>query len=412
MGDIDPRMLGLAVAVGLGLLVGLQREFAEKRIGLRSFALISTIGAITGILATQYGQWILAAGLLAMSIAIFGHAYFVTRTTEVKGMTTELAAIAMFLIGALATSGHLPVAVVMGGVITLLLHWKTPMHSWVERIGTVELGAIGRFVLITLVILPVLPDQTYGPYAVLNPRQIWLMVVLIVSLNLAGYVSVKIMSGKRGALLGGVLGGLVSSTATAVAFSTKSRADPRIVPIAGVVILIASFLVYIRIIIETAVVAQGLLPKLLAPFSVFMIIFLVAVGVHLLRLPKRQGEVGEPSNPAELKTALAFAIVYALVLFVSAAVNEHFGEAMLYPVAVASGLTDVDAITLTIGRLFAESYIEGDTAWRVIFVASLSNLAFKGGVIAMLGGAQLRRQTLPTIAALLLLGVIGVLIWP
>jgi uncharacterized membrane protein (DUF4010 family) len=412
MGDIDPRMLGLAVAVGLGLLVGLQREFAEKRIGLRSFALISTIGAIVGILAAQYGQWLLAAGLLAISAVIVGHAYVVTRATEAKGMTTELAAITMFLIGTLATSGHLAVAVVMGGVVTLLLHWKTPMHSWVERIGTVELGAIGRFVLITLVILPVLPDQTYGPYAVLNPRQIWLMVVLIVSLNLAGYVSVKILSGKRGALLSGVLGGLVSSTATTVGFSTKSRADPRVVPIAGVVILVASFLVYIRIIVETAVVAQELLPSLVVPFSVFMIVFLVAVCIQLFRLPQRQGEVGEPNNPAELKTALAFAVIYALVLFVSAAVNNQFGEAMLYPVAVVSGLTDVDAITLTIGRLYAESHIDGDTAWRVIFVASLSNLAFKGGVIAMLGGAQLRRRTLPTIAALLLLGVVGVLVWP
>jgi uncharacterized membrane protein (DUF4010 family) len=412
MGDIDSRILGLGVAIGLGLLVGLQREFADKRIGLRSFALISTIGGMSGILATHYGQWLLAMGLLATSVGVYGHAYFLMRTSEAKGMTTELAAIAMFLIGALATSGHLVVAVVIGGIVTLLLHWKTPMHSWVARVGRVELGAIGRFVLITLVILPVLPNVTYGPYAVLNPRQIWLMVVLIVGINLAGYVSLKLTSGKGGALLSGVLGGLISSTATTASYATKSRGDASLGPMASVVILVASLLVYVRIILEIAVVAPGLVPDLVVPVAAFMAIFAAVVGGQLLRLPQTQAEHVDANNPAELKGALGFTVIYGLVLFASAAVNEHFGEAMLYPVAVASGLTDVDAITLSVGRLFSESRIDADTAWRVIFVASLSNLAFKAGIVATLGGPQLRRRTLPMVAALLVVGIVGVLIWP
>ena len=412
MEDFDSRMLELAVAIGLGLLVGLQREVAEKRIGLRSFALISAIGAMTGLIATEYGQWILATGFFALSIVIVGHAYFVTRTSGAKGMTTELAAIAMFLVGALATSGQLVVAVVMGGVVTLLLQWKTPMHSLVERIGSVELGAIGRFVLITLVILPVLPNVAYGPYSVLNPRQIWLMVVLIVSLNLAGYVLLKIVSGKGGAIMSGVLGGLISSTATTVSFSGRSRSDPALVPVAGVVILVASFLVYIRIIIEVSVVARGLLPDLVVPLGAFMVVFLAVVGGYVMRVPNAESEPAEAKNPAELNTALTFAAVYGLVLFASAAVTVHFGETGLYPLAVLSGLTDVDAITLSTGRLFTEARIDGDTAWRIIFVASLSNLAFKAGVIAALGGAQLRRRVLPAITGLLVVGVVGVLFWP
>ena len=412
MGDIDSRMLGLAVATGLGLLVGLQREVADERIGLRSFALISTIGAMTGILATQYGQWIVATGFFALSIVIVGHAYFVTRQPGTTGMTTELAAIAMFLVGALATSGQLVVAVVMGGVVTLLLQWKTPMHSLVERIGSVELGAIGRFVLITLVILPILPNAAYGPYEVLNPRQIWLMVVLIVTLNLAGYVSLKIMSGKGGALVSGTLGGLISSTATTVSFSSKSRSDPSFVPAAGVIILVASLLVYARVILEVAVVARGLLPDLIAPFAAFMVVFLAVVGGYVMRVPKAQGEPAEVKNPAELNTALTFAAIYGLVLFASAAVNEHFGGAGLYPLAVLSGLTDVDAITLSTGRLFAESRIDAGTAWRVIFVASLSNLVFKAGVVAVLGGPLLRRRILPAMVGLLVVGVVGLLLWP
>ena len=410
---IDPRILGLAIAIGLGLLVGMQREWvADKPIGLRSFALISTIGALIGLFAMEYGAWILASGLIAVTIAIYSHAYFLSRQDNVTGMTTELAAIAMFLVGALATSGYMAGAVVLGGVVTLLLHWKVPMHNWVVRIGEMEFQAIARFVLISLVVLPILPNQAYGPYSVLNPWQIWLMVVLIVSINLAAYVSMKVSSGKGGALLSGVLGGLISSTATTVAFSTRSRGDRSVVPIAGVVIIVASALVYLRIIIETAVVARGLLPELLGPVVAFLVVFGVVIGVQLIRLPPTAEHDLETSNPAELKTALSFALLYSVVLFISAAVSEKFGESMLYPVAGISGLTDVDAITLSIGRLFVESRIDSDIAWRVIFVASLSNLAFKAGVVAVIGGTHLRRRVLPALLGLTLVGFVGVWLWP
>jgi uncharacterized membrane protein (DUF4010 family) len=405
-------MLGLAVALALGLLVGLQREYAEKRIGIRSFALISTIGGIVGLFATEYGVWVLASGLLALTIAILSHTYLMYRTAGVSGMTTDLAAIAMFFVGALATSGNLIAAVVLGGAVMLLLQWKTPMHAWVGRIGAVELGAIARFVLITLVILPILPNSAYGPYAVLNPRQIWLMVVLIVSLNLAGFVALKFAIGKGGALLSGVLGGLISSTATTASFSTKSQGEPSLVPLAAIVILVASMLVYIRIIVEIGVVASDLLPEIAGPIAAFMGISVAVVGIQLIRYQPVREDIEEPKNPAELKSAMSFAMLYGLVLFISAAANEYFGQSMLFPVALVSGLTDVDAITLSISRLFAQSRIDGDIAWRVIFVASLSNLAFKAGIVTVLGGSRLRRRILPVMASMTLIGFVGVWFWP
>ena len=413
MDDIDPRILGLAIAIGLGLLVGMQREWvADKPIGLRSFALISTIGGLVGLFATQYGAWILASGLIAITIAVYTHSILLARKDHVYGTTTELAAIAMFLIGALATSGFIAGAVVLGGIVTLLLHWKDPLHTLVARIGEHEFQAIARFVLISLVVLPILPNIAYGPYSVLNPWQIWLMVVLIVSINLAAYVSLKVSSGKGGALLSGVLGGLISSTATTVSFSTRSRSDPIVVPIAGIVILVASALVYFRIVIEISVVARSLLPELIVPIIAFLGLFAVVIGVMLTRLPKIATEKLETSNPAELKTALTFGLLYSLVLFISAAVNEQFGEAMLYPVALISGLTDVDAITLSIGRLFTEGRIDEDIAWRVIFVASLANLAFKAGIVAVIGGVHLRGRILPVLVGLTLVGFVGVWLWP
>ena len=209
-----------------------------------------------------------------------------------------------------------------------------------------------------------------------------------------------------------MLGGLISSTATTVSFSTRSRSDRLVVPIAGIVILVASALVYLRIVIKTAVVARGLLPELLGPVVAFLALFAVVIGVQLIRLTPTAEKDLETGNPTELKTALSFALLYGAVLFVSAAVNDQFGESMLYPIACISGLTDVDAITLSIGRLFVESRIDADIAWRVIFVASLSNLAFKAGIVAVIGGTYLRRRALPALASLTLIGFIGVWLWP
>lgn len=410
---VDSRFFGLAIAIGLGLLVGMQREWvAGKPIGMRSFALISMIGGLVGLFAEQYGEWVVASGLIAITLAIFFHTYLQSPEARKSGMTTELAAVAMFLVGVLATSGFIAGAVVLGGVVTLLLHWKTPMHSLVKRIGASEFQAIARFVLVSLVVLPILPDKAYGPYAVLNPWQIWLMVVLIVSMNLAAYVSLKLSSGRGGALLSGALGGLISSTATTVSFSTRSRRTGSVVPLAAIVILVASALVYLRIMIEVGVVAPSLLAELTGPVVAYLVLFAIVVAVQLYRLPEIDGEDLDTGNPAELTTALSFALLYSVVLFVSAAVEEHFGETMLYPVAAVSGLTDVDAMTLSVARLLNEARIDKDIAWRLIFVASLANLAFKAGVVAVIGGAQLRRRAVPALAVLTLIGLLGVWLWP
>lgn len=409
---MDSQLFRIAVAVALGLLVGLQREFAGKRIGIRSFALISSIGGVVGVFTADHGGWVLASGLIAISIMIYGHAFLVEKTTPVSGMTTELAAVAMFLVGALATSGYLQLAVVVTGGVMLLLHWKTPMHAGVERIGTTDFEAIVRFVLITLVLLPILPDAAYGPYGVLNPRQIWLMAVLIVALNLTGYVALKLASGRGGALLGGVLGGLISSTATTVSFSTKCREDRSLAPVAAVVILVASAFVYVRIFIELAVVAPDLIPLIVGPVIVLVVVFALLVGWGLKHVASAPTNNADPRNPAELKTALSFTLLYAVVLFVSAAVDDYLGEAALYPIAIVSGLTDVDAITLSVGRLYTESRVDGDTAWRVVLVASISNLVFKSGVVAVVGGSELRRLVLPGTVFLSVIGYLGAWLWP
>lgn len=412
-GFLELVAVQLAVALGLGLLVGLQREWVEdKPLGLRSFALITLIGALLGLYVEASGYWIVAVGLLAVTVAIITHSLLLAREAAVEGMTTELSGIAMFLVGAMTTTGYLVEAVVLTGVVTLLLHWKLPLHTLTRRIEPEEFQAVARFVLVTLVVLPILPNQAFGPYEVLNPFQIWLMVVLIVGLNLAGYFALQFFGGRGGALLGGVLGGLISSTATTVSFSARSREDRNLVPLAAVVILIASGFVYARILIETAAVAPALLGHLVLPVLSFSVLFAAVILAFLFRFEDGEGEAVSHGNPAQLSTALVFGAVYSVVIFISAAVYERFGATMLYPVAVLSGLTDVDAITLSTAQLFREGRLVAETAWRVIFVASLANLVFKGGVVALLGGPALRRRVLPAITGLTLAGVALALFWP
>ncbi len=327
-------------------------------------------------------------------------------------MTTELAAFVMFLVGILATLGLLEIAVVTTGAVTLLLHVKAPLHALTERIGKPEVDAIQRFVLIAFVVLPILPDATFGPYEVLNPRRIWLMVVLIVSMNLAGYVALKFAARRGGAVLSGVLGGLVSSTATTLGFARRSAQDPSLAPVAAIVVLIASALVYLRIFVELGVVAPLLIAYLLWPAAAFLLIFLGFILWSLKRLGPVQAQSNDAQNPAELKVALSFSVLYGIVLIVCAAVDEHFGDKALYPLAVLTGLTDVDAITLSVGRLFQDARVEAETAWRVIAVATVSNLAFKSGIVAVLGGSELRKRVLPATLFLTLTGYLGVWLWP
>ncbi|MBW2496283.1 MAG: DUF4010 domain-containing protein, partial [Deltaproteobacteria bacterium] len=229
---------------------------------------------------------------------------------------------------------------------------------------------------------------------------------------LAGYVALQLFRGRPGALMGGALGGLISSTATTVSFSTRTRREPGAAQLALIVILIASAFVYIRILIETAAVAPALLPALAGPTAVFLTLFVLVVGIRLARFEVHERSGPPPDNPAELPTALGFGALYSVVLLASAAVEAHLGERMLYGVAVVSGLTDVDAITLSTAWLHQESRISTDTAWRVIALASLANLGFKGGIVAVLGGPALRRTLLPTMVGLTLLGLLGVTLWP
>jgi len=409
--------LHLAVAVGLGLLVGLERERTESQIaGIRTFPLITVLGFLLATLAEPYGPWLPAAGLLALvAVLVLGNVAMMRRHHPEPGLTTEMAALLMYAVGALLASDMMAAAVVTGGGVAVLLYWKAPMHHFVDAIGEGDLRAIVRMVLIGLVIAPVLPNRSFGPYGVLNPFAIWLMVVLIEGITLGAYVVYTLVGARAGTLLSGLLGGLISSTATTVSHARETRRRPDTASAATVVVALASVVVFARVGIEIAVVEPAFLAVAGPPLATVMGVLAVATGVaYWTGRREMQPLAGADDHhvPSELGTAIAFGLLYALILLAVAVAKQHLGEGALYGVAAVSGLTDLDAITLSTAQLVRSGRLGTDLGWRLIVVGALANLVFKGMVAAALGHRRLWGRLALVFAAGLAGGALVLVLWP
>ena len=408
---VPPTFVALAIALALGLLVGFQRQWATDEIaGIRTFPMFTVLGALIWLISD--GNAVLLGIGLAAIAALLVTANLVVPTARTPGITTEAAALVMFVVGAAVAAGHTLPAVVVAGAVTVLLQWKAELHGLVARLGEDELRAVVQLVLLALVVLPVLPNRTFGPYDVLNPYKIWMMVVLIVGISLAAYVVYRIFGARAGTLLAGVLGGLISSTATAVSYAGRTRRNPEESPSAAIVVMIASTVVFGRILIEIGVVNPRFLPVAAPPLVVVM---MGMVGLALFAYARTNRELdGMPEHepPSDLKAAIVFGLLYGVILFAVAAAREHLGDRGLYAVAGLSGLTDMDAITLSVANLVGEGRIEGGQGWRLVLVGGLANLVFKAGAVFALGSISMRRRVLTLFGSSLAVGVLVLAFWP
>jgi uncharacterized membrane protein (DUF4010 family) len=404
----------LILSFGLGLLLGLQRERVESSIGgIRTFPLIALFGTVCALLGQSFGAWVVAAGLLALVAVVVYSNYAKTKSGEIDpGMTTEIAALLLYGLGAYIVVGNMVVAVVVGGATAVLLHFKKPLHVFAGAIGERDMHAIMQFVLLSLVILPVLPRGDYGPYGVWNPFQIWLMVVLIVGISLSGYIAYKFLGAERGTLLAGLLGGLISSTAATVSYARRTAQNVQITRLATLVIVIAAGVSLGRVLIEIAAVAPSAFASMAFPLLAMLgVVAIIALAIFWFQ-DARETQMPEQKNPAELKTAFLFAAAYGVVLLAVAAAKEHFGSAGLYIVAAMSGLTDMDAITLSCARLVENSRLDASTGWRAILLAAMSNFVFKIGTVALLGHRLLALRISATFGLVLACGVLILWLWP
>lgn len=397
-----PHLQAFMTSLAIGLLIGLERERrSSAKAGLRTFALVALLGTLSGLLAEKTGSgWILSAGLLSVGAMII--AAYINRPDDAgdSGTTSVVAILVCFCLGAAVWFGYGTLAVMLGIATTVLLYFKAELHGLSSQLTSKDLISILQFAVLSFVILPILPDRNYGPYEALNPYQAWLMVVLVSGVSLAGYAALRLAGPQHGAPMMGLLGGLVSSTATTVVFSRHAHAHVALARTAMVVIMIASLMVLLRLTVMAAVVAPDVIEPLAKVFAGGLVLGLAVTAFGWRRL-EAQGELPMPEvrNPTEIRTALGFGALYAVVLFCSAWLSDVAGTKGMYAVALASGLTDVDAITLSSLRLFSIDKLSAGQAVTAIALAVLSNLTFKAGLIVTLGGWKLARLTLPAMLA-------------
>ena len=411
-------IITLAIAFGLGMLVGLQRQHSDNAMaGVRTFTLISVLGVISGFLTREYDNpYILPAiGLSVAALLVTANVVKLKFETKADiGQTTEVAALLMFAIGAYLVLGSKVIGVIMGGTMAVLLYAKERLHDFIERLKAKDLAAIMTFAAISLVILPILPDQTYGPYDVLNPRNIWLMVTLIVGISIAGYFIYKFVGKKVGSISNGILGGLISSTATTVSYARKTKDAEKIAVLAAFVVTVASAIALVRVMVEVGVIIPEKLPVMVLPLALeFVIMAGVAIALfYYMNKDNKDQSMPEPDNPAQFKSALIFGLLYGFILLAVAFTKDKFGDNALYVISIISGLTDVDAITLSLSNLIKVNRLETDLGWKLILLASLSNLAFKGVMAATIGSRRFGKWIGISFGISILAGLAIMFLWP
>jgi uncharacterized membrane protein (DUF4010 family) len=403
----------LGISLALGMLVGLQREkTATGMPGMRTFPLITVLGTVCAMLGNSYDGWLVGAGLLAVLVTlVFPSLAKLRRSEPDPGITTDVAALLMYAVGALLVVAPMSVPIAIGSGVAVLLQLKPELHRFAVRLGDHDLRAIMQFVVITFIILPILPRETYGPLDVFNPFETWLMVVLIVGMSLGGYIAYKFLGRDVGILLSGVLGGAISSTATTASYARQARAGSFGPRTAAIVMMIASTVAFIRVLIEVAVVAPEFLPKAAPPITILLGLTMLPALAMWLCVRRQSAEMPSQGNPTQLKSAICFALAYSLALLMLAAARKYVGAEALYAVAALSGLTDMDAITLSTARMARADLGFAADAWRLIIIGAMANLMSKAGIVAFLGNRQLLLQILGMFSIPMAGGILLLIYW-
>ena len=389
-------------SLAIGFLVGLERERHENAIaGLRTFTLIALAGSLGGYIDVQSGSSLATWALLLLVAASLMIAQLKSEATE-PDTTTVVAALITFVLGYILWIGHpiLPAAIAV--TMTALLFFRKELRAVPLRLTKQEIISFFQFAAIAIIVLPILPNINYGPYEVFNPYQIGWLVVLISGLSLLGYLALRVFGHKSGIAIAGVLGGMASTTATTLVYAKYSREQTGFSNIAATIILLSHLVQLGRIGIIVGILEFTLIPLMLpwliggaVTGGLFVLWLYRRIAIHTEPLPKIS-----PRNPAEIVSASIFAISFAVILFLVAWMNDIFAEAGVFLVSFFSGLTDVDAITVSNLKLVSDSVLEPQTAIYAIILAYFANLIFKLGIVFVFADKKLRA---PIVAGYLVL---------
>ena len=412
----DP-LLRLGMALFVGLLIGFERGWQKRRgsegtrvAGVRTFGLIGLLGGLWALLAGLLGEILLGFALVVLAAVILLARLRAAPHLRDYGATTIIAALLTFSLGAVAVKGEMAVAAAGAVITALLLGIKPIVHGWLTRISYEELLSVLKLLVMSLVLLPVLPNRGYGPWQALNPYELWLMVILIAGVSFVGYAAVRLAGEKRGVLLASLAGGLVSSTAVAINLARVSKSNPDRPHLLAAGIGVAATTMYPRTLAVAGLIEPRLLEPLILPLGMATLAGYAVAVLLWQRLRPGHHETGlNLRNPFELEMALKFGLLLALILLLAHGLQVWWGDAGVLLLAVFSGLADVDAVNLSLARMAGES-LALEIAAAGICLAVVSNTLVKAGIAAGFGAPSLRLPVLLALGSGLIAGVVGFLL--
>lgn len=412
---MDEKILflqNLGLALLLGSLIGLERERDRHKVdshefgGIRTLSLISVLGYLVfNLFADSVMFPIVTSGFLLLLIASYVMSSYLDKKT---GATTEIAGIFTYFIGVLMGMGETLIATVITLVVVLLLYFKEVLHKFAHRVEQVELYDTIKFIAIVFVVLPLLPNEHFGPLNVLNPYEIWLMVVLISTISFASYISIKAIGPRKGVGIAGFLGGLISSTAVALSFSGLSKKTPKIINPFVFAILVAASAMFFRVLVTVSVLSRELLYLVALPMGVMGALGLCLAAYYWFKKDGNEKAVFSPKDldlksPFQLSSAVKFGLIFAALIFISKYAADYFGDEGVYVTAFFSGIFDVDAITVSMANLHRDGELTAAAASTGIVIAALTNTLSKGFIVLFFGSRAVGMRVL--LALLLMAGV-------
>ena len=422
--SFEETFFGFFVALAAGALIGLERQqdkAADQRPGLggvRTFPLIALAGALSALLSQTLGFWPIMGTLFAVGGFLIVSYNKDRKEHATSGITTPIAALITFLLGALAllpdlqldTTHRYLLIIASASVVMALLSFKEPLHQAITHVSNDDIYATAKFVILALVVLPLLPNKTFGPLDVLNPFNIGIMVVLIAGISFLGYIATRIIGATKGLAATGVLGGVVSSTAVTISLANQVKQSPNLSLPGAAAILTASSTMFARVLVIVGILNIALLPILITPLAAMALVGYGMAWVLYLKSSHLQSKSASVihRNPFELKSALTFGLLYAAVLIIAKAAQLYLGNRGLYATSLLAGTTDVDAITLSVIQFHLEG-LSSVSAATAITLAAMTNTIVKGLLATWLGGWGLAKHVMPGIGACLVAGTLGIL---
>jgi len=389
-------LIRLAVAIGIGAIIGLEREFSALHekvgsfAGIRTFVLVTLLGFSAAMLYQIMGIWVYVGILLTVFI-ITGLSYWITASKGEIGATTEFTALISFILGTLAFLGYIEISLMITVIVVVLLSTKIQLHNFIGKITAEELYDFISFVIIALLIFPFLPDKTYGPYNIINPREIGWVVLLTSGVGFAGYILMRVLGTGKGILLSGIVGGLVSSTAVTWVFSKRSSENKLLSPACGVAIMASSCVMVIRMLVWIFIYNKSFFHDVyIEMLMIFIACVLITVFMYFKQGGNKNIEADVRQNkPLDLQGTLAFGVIYSVVLLAISYTNNKLGTEGLVMSSVFAGMSDIDAVTITLSKL-AHSIEHSKVATALLF-ATMSNTFIKLIIVLYAGSAALKK---------------------